>query len=64
VDLEYIAEQVYQFAEMSHTSYNKQGTPITIKYPHLMAGFVEKFNEGKLMYLEEVAMPDQSLWFI
>ncbi|NUM42585.1 MAG: hypothetical protein HUU45_13245 [Leptospiraceae bacterium] len=64
VDLEYIAEQIYQFAEMSHTSYNKQGTPITIKYPRLMAGFVEKFKEGDLIYLEEVTMPDHSLWFI
>ncbi|MCG2785888.1 MAG: hypothetical protein L6461_12355 [Anaerolineae bacterium] len=64
LDLEYIAEQVYQFTEMSHTSYNQQGTPITIKYPNLMARFVEKFNEGELMYLEEVTMPDYSLWFI
>ncbi|HNT74603.1 MAG TPA: hypothetical protein PKH77_06265 [Anaerolineae bacterium] len=63
-DLEYIAEQVYQFAEISHTSYNIQGTPITIKYPHLMAGFVEKFNEGNLIYLDEVTMPDHSLWFV
>ena len=64
VNLEYIAQQAYGFAEMSHTSYNKQGTPITIKYPRLMAGFVEKFNEVELMYLEEVTMPDHSLWFI
>lgn len=49
---------------MSHTSYNMQGTPITIKYPNLMASFVEKFNEGKLIYLDEIAMPDHSLWFI
>jgi len=64
IDLEYITEQVYQFSEMSHTSYNTQGTPITIKYPNLMAGFVEKFNAGNLIYLDEIIMPDHSLWFI
>ncbi len=63
-DLEYIAEQIYQFSEMSHTSYNKQGSPITIKYPSLMARFAEKFKEGNLTYLDETTMPDQSLWFI
>jgi len=63
-DLEYIAEQIYQFSEMSHTSYNKQGSPITIKYPRLMARFAEKFKEGNLTYLDETEMPDQSLWFI
>lgn len=64
VDLEYIAEQIYQFTEISHTSYNLQGTPVTIKYPNLMAGFVEKFNEGNLTYLDEITIPNNSLWFI
>lgn len=64
IDLEYIARQVYQFAEMSHTSYNKSGTPVTIKYPNLMAYFAEKFKEINGFYLEEITMPDNSLWFI
>jgi len=64
VDIEYIAEQIYQFSEMSHTSFNKQGSPITIKYSNLMAKFAEKFKEGNLTYLDETTMPDQSLWFI
>lgn len=63
-NIEYIAEQIYQFSEMSHTSYNTQGSPITIKYPQLMARFAEKFKEGNLTYLDETSMPDQSLWFI
>jgi hypothetical protein len=63
-NLEYIANQVYQFAEMSHTSYNKSGRPITIKYPNLMAEFAEKFNEINGFYLKEIEVPDNSLWFI
>lgn len=63
-DLEYIANQVYQFAEMSHTSYNKSGKPVTIKYPSLMAGFAEKFSEIIGFYPEEIGVPDNSLWFI
>lgn len=65
-DLDYIANQVYQFTEMSHTSYNLSGEPITIKYPQLMARFAEKFKEGNLLYSEnkEVSIPDNSLWFI
>lgn len=63
-NLEYIANQVYQFAEMSHTSYNKSGRPITIKYPNLMADFAEKFKEIDGFYLKEIEVPDNSLWFI
>lgn len=63
-NLNYVAKQVYQFAELSHTSYNKQGTPVTIKYPQLMAKFAEKFNEVNGFYLTEISMPDNSLWFI
>lgn len=63
IDLEYIAEQIYQFSEMSHKGY-KQGEPVTIKYPSLMAYFAEKFKDGNLIYLSEITMPDNSLWFI
>lgn len=65
-DLNYISQQIYQFTEMSHTSYNQQGTPITIKYSNLMASFAEKFRQGNLMYggITEITMPDNSLWFI
>ena len=62
--LEYVANQVYQFAEMSHTSYNKSGRPVTIKYPNLMAGFAEKFNDIDGFYLKKIEVPDNSLWFI
>lgn len=63
-DLEYIANQVYQFAEMSHTSYNKSGKPVTIKYPNLMADFAIKFTEIDGFYPKEIKVPDNSLWFI
>lgn len=63
-DLEYIANQVYQFAEMSHTSYNKSGKPVTIKYPNLMADFALKFTEIEGFYPKEIKVPDNSLWFI
>lgn len=63
-NLSYVVKQVYQFAELSHTSYNKQGRPVTIKYPQLMAKFAEKFNEVNGFYLTEISMPDNSLWFI
>ncbi len=64
IDLEYVAAQIYQFAEISHTSYNKSGKPVTIKYPHLMAYFAEKLKELNGFYLNEIEMPDNSLWFI
>jgi hypothetical protein len=64
VDLEYVANQVYQFAEISHTSYNKSGKPVTIKYPNLMAYFAEKLKDLNGFYLDEIEMPDNSLWFI
>ena len=63
-DLEYIANQVYQFAEMSHTSYNKSGKPVTIKYPNLMADFAIKFSEIDGFYPKEIKVLDNSLWFI
>lgn len=64
VDLEYIATQIYEFAELSHTSYNKSGKPVTIKYANLMAYFAEKLKEIPGFYLEEIEMSDNSLWFI
>jgi hypothetical protein len=64
IDLEYVANQVYQFAEISHTSYNKSGKPVTIKYPNLMAYFAEKLKDLNGFYLDEIEMPDNSLWFI
>jgi hypothetical protein len=64
VDLEYVVNQIYQFAEISHTSYNKSGKPVTIKYPNLMAYFAEKLKELNGFYLDEIEMPDNSLWFI
>jgi hypothetical protein len=63
-NLPYVVRQIYQFAELSHTSYNKQGRPVTIKYPQLMAKFAEKFKEVNGFYLTEISMPDNSLWFI
>lgn len=63
-NLEYIANQVYQFTEMSHTSYNKSGRPITIKYPNLMARFAEKFSEVDGFFLKEIETENNSLWFI
>lgn len=64
IDIDYIAKQVYQFTEMSHTSYNKSSRPVTIKYPNLMAFFAEKLKEVNGHYLDEISMPNNSLWFI
>lgn len=63
-DLDYIAKQVYEFTELSHTSYKKSGKPVTIKYPNRMADFAQKFSEIDGFYLDELQMPDKSLWFI
>ncbi len=63
-DLEYISNQVYQLTEMSHTSYNKSGRPITIKYPNLMASFAEKLKEIDGFIFNNIEMENNSLWFI
>lgn len=64
VELETTVKQVYEFAELSHTSYNKSGKPVTIKYTNLMASFAEKFGQIEGFYLDELKMSDNSLWFI
>ncbi|MCC6725242.1 MAG: hypothetical protein IT258_12085 [Saprospiraceae bacterium] len=64
IELETTVKQVYEFAELSHTSYNKSGKPVTIKYTNLMASFAEKFGQIEGFYLDELKMSDNSLWFI
>jgi len=63
-DLDYLALQVYQFTELSHTSYNKAGKPVTIRYPKAMARLTEQLKEVNGFDLDEVNAPDNSLWFI
>ncbi|MFX0141462.1 MAG: hypothetical protein ACFFDN_47935 [Candidatus Hodarchaeota archaeon] len=63
-DLEYIANQIYLFADMSHRSYHKSSRPVTMKYPTLMAYFAEKLKEIDGFRLNKIEMDDNSLWFI
>jgi len=63
-DLDYLINQVYQFTELSHTSYNKSGKPVTIRYPSLMAHLTEQLKEINGFDLDVIDSPDNSLWFI
>ena len=63
-DLDYITKQVYQFTELSHTSYNKASKPVSIRYPNSMARLAERLREVHGFDLQEVDSIDNSLWFI
>ncbi len=63
-DIDYISKQVYEFAEISHTSFNKQQLPATIKYPKIMARMSGKLNLVEGFYLKKIGLQDGSLWFI
>lgn len=64
IDLNYAAKQVYQFSDISHTSFNIQAQPVTIKYPKLMARMAEKLSHIDGFYLNTITLPNDSLWFI
>lgn len=64
INIPYAVNQVFNFSEISHTSFNKQGQPVTIKYPKLMARISDKLKKLQGFYLKNISMPDDSLWFI
>ncbi len=63
-NLSTIANQIFSFSEISHTSFKDQSMPVTIKYPQLMARMATKMKSIPGFYLKTINMPDDSLWFI
>jgi hypothetical protein len=63
-NLEDLANQIYQFSELSHRGYNKSSIPITIKYPNLMAELSEKLKKVDGFYLSQIEGRENSLWFL
>lgn len=63
-DLFYIAKQVYWFASLSHRSYNPSKRTVTIMYPTLMAGLIEKLSEVPNWNTDRIKFVSDKLWFI
>ncbi len=64
INMEYLAKQVYDFSNLSHSSFNKQASPISIKYSKLMARMSSKLKLVDGFYMSQISMPDNSPWFL
>ncbi len=64
INLLYSSSQVYNFSDLSHSSFNKQSLPATIKYSKLMARMAHKLSELDGFYLSKISMPDNTPWFL
>ncbi len=64
VDIEYLTSQVFDFANLSHTSFNKQASPASIKYSKLMSRMSLKLKVVDGFYMSLISMPDNTPWFL
>jgi hypothetical protein len=64
INMNYLAKQVYDFSNLSHSSFNKQASPISIKYSKLMARMSTKLKLIDGFYMSHISMPDNSPWFL
>jgi hypothetical protein len=64
IDIEYLSKQVYDFSDLSHSSFNKQASPASIKYSKLMAQMSTKLRVIDGFYMSQISMPDNSPWFL
>ncbi|GAA0732057.1 hypothetical protein GCM10009430_44880 [Aquimarina litoralis] len=64
IDIEYLSKQVYDFSNLSHSSFNKQASPASIKYSKLMAQMSTKLKTIEGFYMSHISMPDNSPWFL
>lgn len=64
IDIDYLSKQVYDFSDLSHSSFNKQSSPASIKYSKLMAQMSTKLRVMDGFYLSQISMPDGSPWFL
>lgn len=64
VNIEYLTNQVFDFSNLSHTSFNKQASPASIKYSKLMAKMSMKLKNIDGFYLSQISMPDNTPWFL
>jgi hypothetical protein len=64
INLLYSSSQVFNFSDLSHSSFNKQSLPATIKYSKLMARMAHKLSELDGFYLSKISMPDNTPWFL
>lgn len=64
INLLYSSNQVYNFSDLSHSSFNKQSLPATIKYSRLMARLAVNLSELDGFYLSRISMPDNTPWFL
>jgi len=64
IDIEYLSKQVYDFSNLSHSSFNKQASPASIKYSKLMAQMSTKLKSIEGFYMSHISMPDNSPWFL
>ncbi len=64
IDIQYLTSQVFDFSNLSHTSFNKQDSPASIKYSKLMARMSMKLKEIDGFYMSQISMPDNTPWFL
>jgi len=64
IDIEYLTSQVFDFANLSHTSFNKQASPASIKYSKLMSKMAMKLKAIDGFYMSQISMPDYTPWFL
>jgi hypothetical protein len=64
IDIGYLTNQVFDFSNLSHTSFNKQASPASIKYSKLMARMSMKLKAIDGFYMSQISMPDNTPWFL
>lgn len=64
IDIGYSTKQVYDFASISHSSFNAQSSPASIKYSKLIALMSLKLKSIDGFYMSQISMPDNTPWFL